>query len=427
MSWMSDRAWGINTILPRSSVLLDIAKIEDFDFKAGKWVSQRYLAFILAPAKYADISMIDLGDAGAIDEKVSLLKKALKDTTDSGATFHKQSNDLYWMVFAPLKKTIGNARQIFLSPDGSLNLIPFEILTDDDGKYLIDSYKFDYVSAGRDITTFGLETPKGRKYVLIGDPDFDLASSAKGKKKEVVPTRSRSMKGITFQRLQGTREEVKAVAGILGEANCNIYLGKDARESVLHGKESPQILHLATHGFFLSDQDWTSLQNEKKNRGIKLVENDLSSRQKISSIENPLLRSGLALAGANNSLALDAAAEGILTSEKILSLNLVGTDLVVLSACETGLGEVRSGEGVYGLRRAFTQAGAKRLVMSMWEVPDRETKELMVNFYRNMQKETSHAEALRQAALTQREIVRKRYGFDHPYYWGAFVFLGDPL
>ena len=143
-------------------------------------------------------------------------------------------------------------------------------------------------------------------------------------------------------------------------------------------------------------------------------------------IENPFLRSGLALAGANRSLAQEGVTEGILTAEKILGLNLRGTDMVVLSACETGMGDVKNGEGVYGLRRAFTQAGAKSLVMSLWEVPDRETKELMVSFYKNLQSgKMNRAEALRNAALKQRQTVKSRYGSDNPYYWGAFVFLGE--
>jgi CHAT domain-containing protein len=143
-------------------------------------------------------------------------------------------------------------------------------------------------------------------------------------------------------------------------------------------------------------------------------------------IENPFLRAGLALAGANNSLAQEGATEGILTAEKILGLNLRGTDMVVLSACDTGMGDVKNGEGVYGLRRAFTQAGAKSLVMSMWEVPDVETKELMVNFYKNLQSgKMNRAEALRNAALKQRQTVKSRYGNDNPYYWAAFVFLGE--
>ena len=145
--------------------------------------------------------------------------------------------------------------------------------------------------------------------------------------------------------------------------------------------------------------------------------------------ENPLLRSGIALAGANNALKFGDTerSDGIVTAEKILSLKLRGTDMVVLSACDTGLGEVKAGEGVYGLRRAFTQAGTRSLVMSIWQVPDQETKELMVEFYKNIQSgKMNRCQALRQAALKQLKTVRARYGNANPLFWGAFVFMGEP-
>jgi len=146
-------------------------------------------------------------------------------------------------------------------------------------------------------------------------------------------------------------------------------------------------------------------------------------------IENPLLRSGIVLAGANNALSSDdlKKSDGIVTAEKILGLRLRGTDMVVLSACETGMGEVKAGEGLYGLRRAFTQAGAKSLVMSMWPVPDKETKELMIEFYTKIKSdEINRCQALRQAAIKQMKIVKERYGTTNPLFWGAFIFAGEP-
>ena len=159
---------------------------------------------------------------------------------------------------------------------------------------------------------------------------------------------------------------------------------------------------------------------------LSIVQNASGKKVKI---ENPLLRSGIALAGANNALKSGDTekSDGIVTAEKILGLKLRGTDMVVLSACETGLGEVKSGEGVFGLRRAFTQAGARSLVMSMWSVPDKETKELMVEFYRNIQSgKMNRCQALRQAALKEMKVVKKRYGSANPLFWGGFVFLGEP-
>ena len=149
----------------------------------------------------------------------------------------------------------------------------------------------------------------------------------------------------------------------------------------------------------------------------------------MADIENPLLRSGILLAGAKRSWTNGSSDQydGFATAEEILGMNLHGTEMVVLSACDTGLGDVKSGEGVFGLRRAFTQRGAKSLVMSLWKVPDEETNELMVQFYRNIKSgKMNRCQALRQAILKEKEIVRERYGQDNPRYWGAFVFMGQP-
>jgi CHAT domain-containing protein len=141
-------------------------------------------------------------------------------------------------------------------------------------------------------------------------------------------------------------------------------------------------------------------------------------------MENPLLRSGLLLAGFNTWFtggALPAEAEdGILTAEDVSGLDLLATELVVLSACETGLGEVRTGEGVFGLRRAFVLAGAKTLVMSLWKVPDAQTRELMEDFYRRILQGQGRVAALRAAQLA----MKAKY--PDPFYWGAFICQGDP-
>lgn len=233
------------------------------------------------------------------------------------------------------------------------------------------------------------------------------------------------MKSLRFERLPATKEEVEAIAALMGRDRCELFTGRQALEEVLMSRKSPRILHLATHGFFLDDQGLP--QAEEGLRGISIVAKDSPAGRKAAiKIENPLLRSGIVLAGANRAMTSEGSTTGIVTAEKILGLRLRGTDLVVLSACETGMGEVKNGEGVYGLRRAFTQAGARSIVMSLWDVPDLETKELMVSFYRNiLSGKMRRDEALRQAVLRQMETVKGRYGESNPRYWGAFVFLGE--
>lgn len=141
-----------------------------------------------------------------------------------------------------------------------------------------------------------------------------------------------------------------------------------------------------------------------------------------------MLRSGLLLAGADWAYEDEPAPkdidDGVLTAYEASTLDLHGTELVVLSACKTGLGEQQNGEGVFGLRRALQEAGADAVLMSMWSVPDRETQELMTKFYVNWLSGMEKHEALHKAQQKERRTVRKRYGKDVPYYWGAFVLVG---
>jgi len=243
------------------------------------------------------------------------------------------------------------------------------------------------------------------------------------------------MRGFSFQPLPWTKKEVEAIDALLspsptpshqGRGTALLYTGKEAKEEVLLQTRAPRILHLATHGFFLEEQDVSGVVQNTLPRSIFVV-SEPSVPADLLRFENPLLRSGIALAGANKATGEEGRSEGIVTAEKILGLKLRGTDLVVLSACETGLGDVQVGEGVYGLRRAFTQAGTKSLVMSLWSVPDKETQELMVQFYKNiLSGKLTRCQALRQAALQEMQIVKERYSHPHPLYWGAFVFLGEP-
>jgi CHAT domain-containing protein len=190
---------------------------------------------------------------------------------------------------------------------------------------------------------------------------------------------------------------------------------------------SPHILHLATHGFFLPDQQ-PDLRLAAPGAGVDSIgfpgEEPGMGRLSSPLIENPMLRSGLALAGANTWLRAgklpEEAEDGLLTAEDVTGLDLLTTELVVLSACETGLGQVHVGEGVLGLRRAFVLAGAKTLVMSLWKVPDEQTQELMVSFYQRLLAGEGRAEALRQAQLAM------KVKYPDPFYWGAFICQGDP-
>ena len=191
----------------------------------------------------------------------------------------------------------------------------------------------------------------------------------------------------------------------------NEHLQAEATEGAIKKIQNPQILHIATHGFFLEDID--------ENGG------DVNGMQAKIAKENPLLRSGLMLAGsaaiARDSMVDNTTEDGILTAYEAANLNLAKTDLVVLSACETGLGEVYTGQGVYGLQRAFMVAGAKSVIMSLWQVDDFATQELMSNFYREWLKDPSSENRQKAFHTAQLKLKEK---FPNPYYWGAFVMVG---
>jgi CHAT domain-containing protein len=222
-----------------------------------------------------------------------------------------------------------------------------------------------------------------------------------------------------FDRLPGTRTEGEAVGQILGVDPQFDHAALEGR--LKSACRSPRILHLATHGFFLPDQPFDPIREHLSRMGDMGRE---FGRFRGPLPENPMLRSGLALAGANTWLKggtpPEPAEDGLLTAEDVSGLDLLSTELVVLSACETGLGQIQVGEGVFGLRRAFVLAGAKTLVMSLWKVPDEQTQELMINFYQRLLAGAGRAEALRQA-----QLAMKAKNPD-PYYWGAFICQGDP-
>lgn len=431
--------------LPANTALIELARVVTCNFKAkekeNRWSPAHYIAFVLHSGKGHTVGMLDLGDAKRIDSAVVKLKKDIAKIKDfkEGKTVHS-SKVLYKMVFEPLRKELGDVKEIFISPDGILNLLPFEVLMGPDGRYLIEDFTFNYLSSGRDVIGFGQVVGEGKSALIMGDPDFDLCHEEKkvailkmalmDGEKEKPTRRSADMRGFQFTRLPGAEEEVRAIQKILGDTiETEAYLGSRALEEVLKQKNAPKILHLATHGFFLEDQERDRIPTDPTERGFFSVTMPIKEKRNMVRTENPMLRSGFALAGANRALQEvdEDADDGIVTSEEILGLRLRGTDLVVLSACDTGLGEVKTGEGVFGLRRAFSQAGAKSLIMSLWAVPDKETRELMVAFYKNiMTGQINRCQALRQAALKEMKIVKKRYGHAHPFFWGGFVMVGDP-
>jgi len=332
------------------------------------------------------------------------------------------------LVFFPLIPYLQGATRVYLATDGDLTRLPFEALPLGGDRVAIERYELSYLNSGRDLLRFNLGiVGNPTAPLVVADPDFEFACDDLGAPPElggaVDLSREFFNSDLQLYRLKGTRIEGEAVAKLL---NVAPLLDKAAVEQTIKTKASPTVLHIATHGLFFSDQH--SQQERSSRHALERSAGEWAQIDQDSphgALENPLQRSGLALAGANRTLrhegGLPAEAEdGILTAEDVTAMDLVDTELVVLSACETGLGKVVAGEGVYGLQRSFVLAGAKTLIMSLWKVPDKQTQELMAGFYRRVLDGVPRAEALR---LAQRAL---REQYPEPFYWAAFICLGDP-
>jgi CHAT domain-containing protein len=421
--------------LPEESILVEFVRFAVRDFAAATRAkdSTHYAAFIMEAGKPDEVRLVDLGETETTDALVSKFRESishaptwltriieqirLRFQPDDGAVLRSR-------IFDPLDLSSSKERRLFLATEGTLAWLPFEALPRDGG-YLIDDYRISYLSVGRDLVRLGFTSlVTANDAIVVADPNFDLGYSDLPETAATSPTnntQSRDLRSssVYFPPLPETRTEGEKVSEMLG---VGLLFGDAAVESQVTASRSPRVLHMATHGFFLPIQP--DIDRGATSQGAAEWITEGRSRLTGPGMENPLLRSGLALAGANTWLAGGSppsiAEDGILNAVDVSSLDLGATDLAVLSACETGLGAAHVWEGVFGLRRAFALAGARTLVMSLWKVADRQTMELMLDFYEQLLAGKPRAESLRDS---QRKL-KKRY--PSPFYWGAFICQGDP-
>jgi len=436
----------VTAVLPPGSVLVEFAKYQSFNFGAKgtepKWGTEKYIAYVLRQGVKEPV-LVKLGEAESIDRLIkgyqvaiqSFVKKSAK-VSDVNAT----SEALEQAVWAPVKAALGQANRVYISPDGELNFISFAGLRDKTGRYVLEDYDLAYVSSGRDLARGKLQGDKiQKKTILFGAPDFggtateldqEMVTRDGGFRSELLPIRT--FGDLRFNPLPGTREEVRGIEKLAMSKGLNpeLYLGMGASEGRVKATLQPRILHLATHGFFLPESGWEKKVGSGDIIIWQLGEKGLGEQTVDPSkwkLENPMCRSGMALAGANVTLAGKAKTgeeDGILTAEEVAGLDLAGTELVVLSACETGLGETKGGEGVLGLRRAFVQAGAENLVMALWSVSDEATQELMTAMYGKYLGGQPVWKALLDAQRDALAAERKAGSEPNPFLWAAFVANG---
>jgi CHAT domain-containing protein/tetratricopeptide (TPR) repeat protein len=413
----------VQALVPANAALIEFTLYRPYNaklplFKDEQFGERRYAALVIPHE--GDVYVKDLGSAKEVDKVADALRQSLRDPKriDEKAA----ASAAYSKILQPIEGAVGNKSHLILSPDGELQLIPFETLLDSKGRYLVERYSTTYLTTGRDLLRLEVSRPSKNKPLIVADPFFGApegepvihakaasasaapATPAGGARRSI--TIGQDFSAIYFAPLAGTSLEARSIKGLFPDAT--VLTGKNVTEAAIKRVEAPDILHIATHGFFLEDSG--SGQSDSA-RSAKSPSN--------MAPENPLLRSGLALSGANEHKSGDDT--GILTALQASGLDLWGTKLVTLSACDTGIGEVRNGEGVYGLRRAFFLAGTQSLVMSLWPVSDAVTREMMVDYYTGLKHGLGRGEALRQAELA----MLKRKGRQHPFYWASFIESGE--
>ncbi len=405
--------------LKKGEAIIEIIRVarEKIRFRPEK--DTLYVALLITPHTRKAPKLIVLPEGNKLEmtyykEYKNRINYFLQDTN---------SYKRYWL---PLAKELKDIKKVYFTPDGIYHKVNLNTLKNPQtGNFLIQDIDIQLLTNSKDLLlsanakankpTATAQNSQDKNYktsnstaFLVGYPDYTLSDDKvvklleKAEQENKLNNRSTGKETRNFTNviteLVGTKKEIEQIGQLLRQNNYEVStcLQRNATEDTIKTVHNPTILHIATHGFF----------------------NQVSTDK-----DNPLFRSGLLLSGAalyitEDSLSVMGKEDGILTAYESMSLDLDETDLVVLSACETGLGALTDGEGVYGLQRAFLVAGAKQVLSSLWKVDDTKTQELMNLFYDNLQKTTNKRIAFRQAQQT----LRQKY--PQPYYWGAFVMMG---
>jgi CHAT domain-containing protein len=399
----------VRQALPADAALLEWFRYAPFDLSRQVFGAPRYAVFLLRRTE--DPIAIDLGLAQPIEDLATEFRRALHDPATK--YYMAVAKDLSEKLIKPLASHLTRGEQLLLVPDAALNLVSFAALVDEHGDYLVQHFGITYLTSGRDLLRFAHEpSPRGGP-VVLADPSYGTATVPGETGLQLTRSGELDRSGLVFAPLPASAFEAKAVQSMLKLDPQNVLTGDRATEARLRELRGPSILHLATHAFFLNDQEISAALGST-GLGLGGPEALFTVRQ------NPLLRAGLALAGANERHS-GATDDGILTAAEAAQLDLVGTQLAVLSACDTGVGEVRTGEGVYGLRRALVLAGAQAQLVSLWKVADAATQELIVDYYRRLLTGGGRSGALREAQLAMMANPVRQ----HPYYWAGFIFIGN--
>ena len=405
-------------IIPLKGVLVEYQKYVSYNLTLPdeEYGKERYLALTLKANGV--IKAFDLGLAEAIESKIH---KALLASEQGLPDAQNLWNELSESIIKPLEELIDDSETLFISPDAELNRIPFAALSSHkDDQLLVDSVKIRLLTTGRELLDLAKRSKSSKqKPLVVANPAFNLIKNFRHKKEsELIASntsqqRSGDLGSFIWSPLPGTEKEGKVVAEL---TKAQLLTKKQATALALQEKKAPKVLHIASHAYFEHDQKKVANEQKQPNKGI-----DKSTHRSFKG-ENPLLRSGIVLAGANKPEA-NPKDDGYLTALEVTKLDWQGTDLAVISGCESGKGDIQSGEGVYGLKRAIAVAGARSSLLSLWKVDDRATAAFMTSFYKKLKAGEGRADAL---DATQKEFRNHSIpGWRHPYVWAAFQLSGD--
>ena len=383
----------IKNTLPANAVLIEFQKyrpVLSYEFNSENYGKYSYLALVLKPN--GEILKVDLGLASPLERKIN---DAILSTENQRPNAINLWREIGKIILKPIENKIGSINTLFISPDSELNRIPFAAIGSENKKLLVESKNLRLLTTGRELIELNkIQSKNLEKSLVVANPKFDLTNKVDNeisKKSNLGQKRSGVLSNQKWNELLGTAREGRIISKFL---DADLLMQEKATSLAIQKVNSPKILHIASHSYFISNE------TEK----------------------NPLLRSGIVLAGANNPN-FNSSDDGYLTALEITRLNWEGTELVVISGCESGKGESQSGEGVFGLKRSISVAGASSSLLSLWKVDDAGTARFMESFYKKLIKGQSKADALKN---TQQEFLNHPIpGLRHPYYWAAFQLSGD--
>ncbi len=423
--------------LPKSCCLVEYIRYNHVD-PIAETSRARYLAVVAAAG--SEPVVVPVGWASDVDDLVSRYRRhmlrvsrATSPPTPVDVAEYREIGAALWEVlWGPVAGYASDYRTMFLAADGALNTVSFAGLITPEGDYLVEDATLHYLSSARDLLRPAPDVEQASGLLAFGDPDYDALPRARegdpagdrgaDGREGAVATRSvrsgcEELSRVNVTRLPGTLKEVRLVEDYWNRSikePATVYTGPDAGEARLKAEaKGHRVIHLATHGYFLNDECGGAASGGEAGERPTFVG------------ENPLLLSGLFLAGANRLAGGDPrpdGEDGILTAYEVAMLDLRGTDLIVLSACETGLGRIQQGEGVYGLRRAFQIAGARTVVSVLWPIPDEATAQMAGLLYER--EGAPVAERIRRAQMETVGELRSRGEPDHPFMWAGFIAVG---